>query len=176
VNKAGIATSDTGFVYGNFWWVRASYVKKLMCPIRYKEYKDRWYYENWLSFKIKEPIKTPENDCMINNNHTNIIDSMNKNEDMTCPCIEKYSYSGPKDSVTLCPPNTPIGMSFKQEAANGIEKYIPCWNKEVMLNGTVHYQQHEVIYTLTNTIVAQKDPYFNFKLYIVYFAFIPPKR
>ena len=135
VNKAGIGTSDTGFQYGNFWWARASYVKLLMCPVLHNE--NRWYYENWLSYRRKS--KHEQFKC--GNGPTPKV--MNMTADSFCPCAEPYYSSGPRDSVTLCPPGTAIGAFYYQ-----VERFIPCWNRETLPNGTVHHQPEEVIYTL----------------------------
>lgn len=50
INKVGYQVSDTGFLWYNFWWARASYIHTLVCPIVIKEWRaeQRFYYEQWL--------------------------------------------------------------------------------------------------------------------------------
>ena len=51
INKAGFLKSKAGFIWYNFWWARASYVQKLVCPIAFDESDEikRYYYEEWLA-------------------------------------------------------------------------------------------------------------------------------
>jgi hypothetical protein len=46
VNKIGLFPSDDGFIWYNFFWVRAEYVTKLEKPIITD---NRYYYESWLN-------------------------------------------------------------------------------------------------------------------------------
>lgn len=50
VNKVGYKSSKLGFMWMNFWWARASYVRMLVCPIIIEESKssERYYYEQWV--------------------------------------------------------------------------------------------------------------------------------
>ncbi len=45
LNKAGYACADPGWVWYNFWWARASYIKRLVKPVKTQR---RYYYEEWL--------------------------------------------------------------------------------------------------------------------------------
>jgi len=45
VNKAGHSASDTGFMWFNFWWARASYIVGCPRPILTER---RHYYEDWV--------------------------------------------------------------------------------------------------------------------------------
>lgn len=47
LNKAGLGLAPQGFVWGNFFWARASYVKTLEHPLIAD---DRFYYERWLGY------------------------------------------------------------------------------------------------------------------------------
>jgi len=48
INKAGYAASDTGFMWINFWWARASYLIHCPRPIITQE---RHHYEGWLGYR-----------------------------------------------------------------------------------------------------------------------------
>jgi len=52
VNKAGFSSSPDGFIWHNFWWVRASY---LMDSPRPAIVKRRHYYEDWLCRRVTKP-------------------------------------------------------------------------------------------------------------------------
>lgn len=61
-NKAGFGKSKAGFVWYNFWWVRVSYVSKLVRPLIVGiEDRHRFYYEQWLSMMKDESSKWPSN-------------------------------------------------------------------------------------------------------------------
>ena len=45
LNKAGYACAKPGWIWYNFWWARASYIKKLVKPIKTQRQN---YYEEWL--------------------------------------------------------------------------------------------------------------------------------
>jgi len=51
VQKAGYASAPWGWMWFNFWWVRASYAQQLVRP-SLSEY--RWLYEDWLGKLSKE--------------------------------------------------------------------------------------------------------------------------
>ena len=58
VTKAGYAAGEGGWIWYNFFWVRASYVKKCTRPILTER---RHYYEDWISrIKTKETNHQPE--------------------------------------------------------------------------------------------------------------------
>jgi len=84
VNKAGYATSHDGFLWYNFWWVRASYVVGCERPILTGR---RHYYEDWLA-KLKD------------------------GSDVRAQ--EPGKLSGPGDCLSLCAggPGAPLGISM----------------------------------------------------------------
>lgn len=45
IEKIGIAASEFGWIWYNYWWVRASYIRTVEEPIRTDR---RHYYEDWL--------------------------------------------------------------------------------------------------------------------------------
>lgn len=145
VNKAGIGASHEGFEYGNFWWARASYVKSLICPVLHNE--NRWYFEDWLSYRRKYKHELFKCDDQQSSQVSSLPSTtmLNITEDFFCPCTEPHIISEPKDSVSLCPPGTPIGLSYPRHGT-----MIPCWDKETLKNGTVNYEADKVVYTLHN--------------------------
>ena len=46
INRAGMNPAKEGWVWFNFWWARASYLQRLVEPIRTTR---RFYYEDWLA-------------------------------------------------------------------------------------------------------------------------------
>lgn len=46
INKIGYGASESGFIWFNFWWARASYLKNCVEPVKTN---DRFYYERWLA-------------------------------------------------------------------------------------------------------------------------------
>jgi hypothetical protein len=53
LNKAGFAAAPAGWVWYNFWWARASYIRRLVRPILTKR---RHYYEDWLG-RVRDPAR-----------------------------------------------------------------------------------------------------------------------
>lgn len=99
INKVGYAAHEIGFMYHNFYWVRASYASRLEMPVLCK---DRFYYENWLSSLCDdidsilpnvELIETKE-DCKTN---------------MFRCGVWRYNQT---DSLSLCLPNQPLGQTY----------------------------------------------------------------
>jgi hypothetical protein len=54
LNKAGYACADPGWIWYNFWWARASYIKQLVKPVITQR---RYYYEEWLG--RLQPLNVP---------------------------------------------------------------------------------------------------------------------
>lgn len=54
IDKIGSTASDTGFIWWNYWWARASYLIHVEIPIKTER---RHYYEDWLSRFLKDPDK-----------------------------------------------------------------------------------------------------------------------
>ena len=52
VNKAGFSAAPDGFIWHNFWWVRANYLMDVPRPAAAKR---RHYFENWLALKATKP-------------------------------------------------------------------------------------------------------------------------
>lgn len=59
IEKAGLFPAhdgdSTGWIWFNFWWARASYIRNLPKPIIST---DRFYYEGWLSRQAQKPNST----------------------------------------------------------------------------------------------------------------------
>lgn len=54
-NKICYWKSSGGWCWWNFWWARASYVEKLVCPmIRGEDPNERYYFESWVSLRNEE--------------------------------------------------------------------------------------------------------------------------
>ena len=60
INKAGVGSSDKGFMWFNFWWARGSYLIECEEPIIND---DRWYYEEWISKKLPNTPISTVNEC-----------------------------------------------------------------------------------------------------------------
>jgi len=61
INKICFQTASCGFCWYNFWWVRASYIENLVCPIIIgAENTDRFYYEKWLGYKNENNVTWPK--------------------------------------------------------------------------------------------------------------------
>ena len=149
VNKAGIAASHEGFEYGNFWWARASYLKSLVCPVVHNE--NRWYFEDWLSYRRQyqhELFKCDDKQPSSQDSSLPSMTMLNVTEDFICPCSEPHIIIREleaKDTLTLCPPGTPLGESYQR-----FGPAIPCWDKETLKNGTVNNEPDKAVYTLQN--------------------------
>ena len=83
LNKAGYAAPDAGFIWYNFWWARASYLKGCPRPILTER---RHYYEDWLGRR-----KVPNN---------------------TSPEPGKSGTAANCLSLCVSGPNGPLGMSM----------------------------------------------------------------
>jgi hypothetical protein len=51
LHKAGFAAAPSGWIWYNFWWARASYVRQLVRPILTQR---RHYYEDWVG-RVRDP-------------------------------------------------------------------------------------------------------------------------
>jgi hypothetical protein len=87
INKAGWMASRAGWVWFNFFWVRASYLKRVVCPTVVSS--DRYYYESWLG-----RLSTNGTYCPL------------------APDTYKGVFLGAHDSLTLCLENARIGEAF----------------------------------------------------------------
>eukprot|EP01038_Epipyxis_sp_PR26KG_P016630 gene16630-22726_t len=102
LNKAGLAPSPEGFIWGNFWWIRASYVRKsLEKPI---ESVIRGYYEYWISL-----VKSDQGHCCFPG-HLN---------GKRLPYQTPQHMSRASDSIGLCPWGLTIGQHWESGG--------PCW-------------------------------------------------
>lgn len=54
IDKIGSSFSQKGCVWFNYWWARASYLAKLEPPFKTTNHD---YYEEWLSYVLKDPYK-----------------------------------------------------------------------------------------------------------------------
>lgn len=54
VDKIGFCSSKSGFMWFNYWWVRASYIACLEPPMKIPQSD---YYEQWLSRVLKNPYQ-----------------------------------------------------------------------------------------------------------------------
>lgn len=54
IDKIGSTCSTNGWIWWNYWWVRASYVASVENPIKTAR---RYYYEDWLSRRLINPAK-----------------------------------------------------------------------------------------------------------------------
>jgi hypothetical protein len=54
IDKIGSSASDAGWIWWNYWWARASYLFHVEIPIKTER---RYYYEDWLSRYVKDPLK-----------------------------------------------------------------------------------------------------------------------
>jgi hypothetical protein len=52
LNKAGFMTSRGGWQWFNFVWIRASYLKRVVCPHAFLSENEnfRYYYESWVAY------------------------------------------------------------------------------------------------------------------------------
>ena len=55
VNKVGMYCSQSGFLWGNYFWARGSYISCVEKPIKTQR---RHYYEDWISRRLKDPSVT----------------------------------------------------------------------------------------------------------------------
>lgn len=95
INKAGYAASPKGYLWYNFWWARASYIRNLVPPHIFNQtYDDRYYYEGWL--------------CLVD-------------DYKLWPTVHSISFpiplkrgrpSGANDTLSLCRPDLPLGATF----------------------------------------------------------------
>lgn len=127
-----LSPSIDGFLYGNFWWVRDSFVKKLVIPVKVEENpnRNRAYYEKWLSYldpKNPEVLADPVFSKL----------TARAGDGTTQLALFGGIHS---DCVTLCPPGLPIGVWFQQSGAD-----IPCWDKETLANGTILNRVDQIV-------------------------------
>lgn len=79
IDKLGLATSEKGFVWYNFWWVRGSFVKQLEYPVISPR---RHYYEDWLGRRLRignaaPTVESYDENCynyIRTNNYNTLID------------------------------------------------------------------------------------------------------
>ena len=126
VNKAGLAAGQDGQLFGNFWWIRASYAKKLVVPIIQK---NRFWYEDWISLLAVQ--YNPSDFNILGRVHDFSIN------DVGLP----YRKSMAGDCISLCPPNLKLGKFFAREGT-----YIPCWDKETLLSGEIIKDASQIKY------------------------------
>jgi hypothetical protein len=88
INKVGYAVAPNGFMWFNFWWARASYIRRLTQPVI--NMKNRFYYEGWLCMLEKDKKMWPQ-DIRVE------IVSHDENLSYGQP-------SGPADCAALCLP------------------------------------------------------------------------
>jgi hypothetical protein len=100
VNKAGYAPSEAGFVWYNFFWVRASKLRKIRRPILQN---DRMYYEGWVSIEYPDALG-PDDD----------------------PAVYRYKLGGPNDTLALCPGNCDAVLGFSWHPIHGHERCYKC--------------------------------------------------
>ena len=96
--KAGYASSRQGFMWFNFWWVRASYAKNLVKPLLTD---NRYYYELWLAF-YKNCQDYEQNEYYLQCCRVTIKDPKPWNK----------IFSGAIDCLSLCPENTQAKLDF----------------------------------------------------------------
>lgn len=60
VNKIGLAASETGWIWFNFWWARGTYIAGCEEP---KITDNRYYYEEWLYRRSSEAKPSTVNEC-----------------------------------------------------------------------------------------------------------------
>jgi len=65
VDKVGYSFSGQGFMWYNFWWMRASFAKQLEEPI---VTKNRYYYEDYSARKPRDP-SSPSGPLTVQNYH-----------------------------------------------------------------------------------------------------------
>lgn len=56
IDKIGSSCSNHGWIWWNYWWVRASYIVHMENPIKTDR---RHYYEEWLSRQLHNPSAQP---------------------------------------------------------------------------------------------------------------------
>ncbi len=109
LSKAGLNTAPRGYEWGNFWWARASYVQTLAMPLICIH--NRFVYEEWLGFVCQ-------------NQAGSFNQSISFSGGQAAMCSSgAYSFAGSNDSLSLCPPNLPMGKSFTYESK---VELIPC--------------------------------------------------
>lgn len=95
VNKAGYSAAANGWIWFNFWYVRASYARTLVKPILTQR---RHYYEDWIG-RVADPTDSYVPDYTI----ANIT-------------VERLGHwSGAADSLSLCNGNVKHELGFHME-------------------------------------------------------------
>lgn len=106
VNKAGYLSSKEGWMWKNFFWVRASYVQRLEFP---QMNRQRFYFEEWISLLALENF----------NKEWPRVDELSFGTALSYD----HHYSGNADSWSLCNMSLPLGSYGDTDArACGEEK------------------------------------------------------
>lgn len=65
IDKIGSTSSQSGWIWWNYWWVRASYIINVEKPIKTSR---RHYYEDWLCRILINPQENVENEKCLQSN------------------------------------------------------------------------------------------------------------
>jgi len=103
LNKAGYAASSAGFIWYNFWWVRASYAQNLVCPIVSKR---RHYYEVWLALLDSNLKHWPKMHAINFEIANQELANFTRARDLVVG-------AGPSDCLSLCKDGVPLGMYWE---------------------------------------------------------------
>lgn len=92
IDKIGINCAKGGWVWGNFWYVRGSYINSLEKPIKTER---RWYYEDWLGRVVankKNIITDPDGNERPFCSHSSNNCLFNFYKNISQNCYNLYTY------------------------------------------------------------------------------------
>lgn len=119
LNKAGYGASPEGFIWLNFWFARASYIRTLVCPIISR---NRYYYEDWLARIDRKHLwpRVMSMDFPESNKENASTAILEQNTG-----LEEGALTGTSaDCMSMCKFSVPLGHNFTKHS---VWKCRPMW-------------------------------------------------